>query len=161
MSGLTWVQPRDLNAILRELELRGSTSTEAFANRMGGIGMTARRDITDLERRGLLVRAHGGALHLPLHKSRHQDDARSRFASVASITESAAMPKLPPDLASELVDRFAGGGGALPREMGIAMVELSAEYSVARMREHAELTLPASSTLAWASEVSNVSAGRS
>jgi uncharacterized domain 1 len=41
--------------------------------------------------------------------------------------------KLPADLHPDLVARFSEGGGALTRKMGIEIVELSAEYSVARM----------------------------
>jgi 1,4-dihydroxy-2-naphthoyl-CoA hydrolase len=41
--------------------------------------------------------------------------------------------KLPADLHPDLVARFANGGGELTRKMGIEVLELSAEYSVARM----------------------------
>lgn len=41
--------------------------------------------------------------------------------------------KLPADLHPDLLARFADGGGALTNRMGIEYVELSAEYSVARM----------------------------
>ncbi len=43
------------------------------------------------------------------------------------------MTKLPPDLAPELVERLATGGGELTRKMGVEFIELSAEYSVATM----------------------------
>ena len=43
------------------------------------------------------------------------------------------MTKLPPDTPQELLDRLAGGGGELPRLMGIDFLELSPEYSVATM----------------------------
>lgn len=41
--------------------------------------------------------------------------------------------KLPADLHPDLLKRFETGGGELPRKMGIEFVELSAEYSLARM----------------------------
>lgn len=41
--------------------------------------------------------------------------------------------KLPADLQPDLVARLADGAGALTRRMGIEILELSAEYSVARM----------------------------
>lgn len=41
--------------------------------------------------------------------------------------------KLPADLHPDLVARFANGGGELTRRMGIEVLELSADYSVARM----------------------------
>lgn len=44
------------------------------------------------------------------------------------------MTKLPPGLDPELVERLNGTqGGELPRKMGMEFIELSAEYSVARM----------------------------
>jgi uncharacterized protein (TIGR00369 family) len=43
------------------------------------------------------------------------------------------MTKLPPNTPQELLDRLAGGGGELPRLMGIEFLELSPEYSVATM----------------------------
>lgn len=44
------------------------------------------------------------------------------------------MTKLPEGLAPELIERLhTTGGGELPRRMGIEFIELSAEYSVARM----------------------------
>lgn len=44
------------------------------------------------------------------------------------------MTKLPPDLDPSLVERLTGdGGGELVRRMGIDVLELSAEYSVATM----------------------------
>lgn len=41
--------------------------------------------------------------------------------------------KLPPDLHPDLVARFGDAGGELSRKLGIEYLELSAEYSVARM----------------------------
>lgn len=43
------------------------------------------------------------------------------------------MPKYPDNIAPELVERFSTGGGALAAKMGIEMIELGAEHSVARM----------------------------
>ena len=44
------------------------------------------------------------------------------------------MTKLPPDLDPRLAERLVGGGGGeLTRRMGIDLIELSAEYSVATM----------------------------
>lgn len=43
------------------------------------------------------------------------------------------MTKLPPGTPQELIDRLGGGGGDLPRKMEIDFLELSPEYSVARM----------------------------
>jgi DNA-binding LacI/PurR family transcriptional regulator len=48
-------------AILRELELRGSLEVTPFAQKLGISTMTIRRDLAELESRGLLLRVHGGA----------------------------------------------------------------------------------------------------
>ncbi|MEL7977310.1 substrate-binding domain-containing protein [Isoptericola sp. F-RaC21] len=50
------------DAILRELELRGSVKIAALSERMRVSAMTLRRDLATLEGRGLLVRVHGGAV---------------------------------------------------------------------------------------------------
>lgn len=50
------------DAILRELELRGSLEVTKLSERFGVSSMTIRRDLAELERRGLLVRVHGGAI---------------------------------------------------------------------------------------------------
>ncbi|MBD8583551.1 DeoR/GlpR family transcriptional regulator [Frigoribacterium sp. CFBP 13729] len=60
------------DTILRELELRGSLSTVAFATRLGVTGMTLRRDLVELERRGLLVRVHGGAISLAVAREQEE-----------------------------------------------------------------------------------------
>lgn len=50
------------DAILRELELRGTLNVAQFAKRFDVAPMTVRRDLAELERRELLVRVHGGAI---------------------------------------------------------------------------------------------------
>ncbi|QHC58656.1 substrate-binding domain-containing protein [Rathayibacter sp. VKM Ac-2760] len=50
------------DAVLRELELRGSVSSAALALRFRTSQMTVRRDLGALEADGLLVRVHGGAV---------------------------------------------------------------------------------------------------
>lgn len=52
------------DAILRELELRGSLSSTPFSARLGVTPMTLWRDLVALEERELLVRVHGGAVSL-------------------------------------------------------------------------------------------------
>ncbi len=71
------------DAILRELELRGSLSNAAFASRLGVSAMTLRRDLLELERRGLIVRVHGGAMSRSVaqqqaHESAERGGAASR-----------------------------------------------------------------------------------
>lgn len=60
------------DAILRELELRGSLSNATFATRLSVTGMTLRRDLVELEQRGLLVRVHGGAISLAVAREQEQ-----------------------------------------------------------------------------------------
>ncbi|HWH26100.1 MAG TPA: hotdog fold thioesterase [Pseudolysinimonas sp.] len=43
------------------------------------------------------------------------------------------MTLFPPNTPEELIERLGHGGGGLPQRMGIEFLELSAEYSVARM----------------------------
>ncbi|MGN7861734.1 substrate-binding domain-containing protein [Microbacterium sp. 22303] len=63
------------DAILRELELRGSLVNTGFARRLGVTSMTLRRDVEDLHRRGLLVRVHGGAVSLAVAQQQSADVA--------------------------------------------------------------------------------------
>jgi len=60
------------DAILRELELRGSLSNTSFAERLGVSQMTLRRDLLELEQRGLIVRVHGGAMSPPVAQAQQQ-----------------------------------------------------------------------------------------
>ena len=59
-SGLLPTSRRDY--LLRELQLRGSVRASRMAERLGVAEVTVRRDIIELERRGLAVRIHGGAI---------------------------------------------------------------------------------------------------
>jgi len=76
------------DAILRELELRGSLSSVPFAARLGVTPMTLWRDLVALEERDLLVRVHGGAVSLEVarQQSRGARDGReTRPRPVATI----------------------------------------------------------------------------
>lgn len=75
------------DAILRELELRGSLANAPFAARLGVSMMTLRRDLLDLEDRGLLRRVHGGAVSPAVDAQQRAaaGDDRSRSAPVATI----------------------------------------------------------------------------
>ena len=50
------------NRILRQLRMAGKVSVEDLAERIGVSTSTVRRDLQDLEYRGLLRRTHGGAI---------------------------------------------------------------------------------------------------
>jgi DNA-binding LacI/PurR family transcriptional regulator len=79
------------DAILRELELRGSLSSAPFAARLGVTPMTLWRDLVALEERELLARVHGGAVSLEVAQqqsrgARGSGDARTRpVATVGMI----------------------------------------------------------------------------
>ncbi len=76
------------DAILRELELRGSLSSTPYAARLGITPMTLWRDLVALEERELLVRVHGGAVSLEVaqQQSRGARDAvGARPRPVATI----------------------------------------------------------------------------
>ena len=67
------------DAILRELELRGSLSVATLSARLDVSAMTMRRDLAELESRGLLVRVHGGAVSNAV--ARQQEQATDRAGS--------------------------------------------------------------------------------
>lgn len=76
------------DAILRELELRGSLTSSTVAARLGVTPMTLWRDLVALEQRGLLVRVHGGAVSVAVAQQQSRDDGtgtRSRPRPVATI----------------------------------------------------------------------------
>ncbi|QAY62090.1 DeoR family transcriptional regulator [Xylanimonas allomyrinae] len=75
------------DAILRELELHGSMSVTRFAERHSVSPMTVRRDLYRLEKEGLLVRVHGGAISLAVASERARTPERPEAArrSVATI----------------------------------------------------------------------------
>jgi DNA-binding LacI/PurR family transcriptional regulator len=64
--------------ILRELELRGALTVNAFAAKTGLSTMTIRRDLTQLAGQGLLRRVHGGAVRNPADHPREAEHRRSR-----------------------------------------------------------------------------------
>ncbi len=76
------------DAILRELELRGSLTSAVLAARLGVTPMTLWRDLVALEQRGLLARVHGGAISLAVAQQQSREDgsgARARPRPVATI----------------------------------------------------------------------------
>lgn len=86
--------PDRQHGILRELELRGSLAVTPFAEKLGVSTMTLRRDLAELERQGLLVRVHGGALSRAVAAQReHRADggstSRRPVATIGMITPSA------------------------------------------------------------------------
>lgn len=79
------------DAILRELELRGSISITAYSDRTGVSQVTLRRDLTHLESLGLLVRVHGGAVSRAVHVQQTAGRAGARpLATVGMIVPSSA-----------------------------------------------------------------------
>lgn len=75
------------DAILRELEMRGSLSSAALAARLGVTTMTLWRDLVTLEERGLLVKVHGGAISpaVAQQQSRDAEQGAIRPRPVATI----------------------------------------------------------------------------
>ncbi|WP_158563898.1 LacI family DNA-binding transcriptional regulator [Jiangella anatolica] len=55
------IKPQREDALLKELQLRGSLVVTDLAERLGVSVVTLRRDLAGLERRGLVRRVHGGA----------------------------------------------------------------------------------------------------
>ncbi|MFC4140077.1 MULTISPECIES: LacI family DNA-binding transcriptional regulator [unclassified Microbacterium] len=75
------------DAILRELELRGSLLTSSFAARLGVTTMTLWRDLVALEERGLVARVHGGAISPAVAQQQSADlgGGRTMTRPVATI----------------------------------------------------------------------------
>jgi DNA-binding LacI/PurR family transcriptional regulator len=84
------------DAILRELEVRGSLRVVSLAERLRVSTMTLRRDLVELESRGLLVRVHGGAVSnaVAREQAREADGAatpaRRPIATIGMIAPSAS-----------------------------------------------------------------------
>lgn len=82
------------DAVLRELELRGSVQISRLAAQLRVAPMTLRRDLAQLEERGLLVRVHGGAISLAVASQQdasHDSTPRRRpMATIGMITPSAS-----------------------------------------------------------------------
>lgn len=76
------------DAILRELELRGSLQSSSLSARLGVSTMTLWRDLFTLEERGLLTRVHGGAVSLAVaqqQSAKARDGGRRLSRPVATI----------------------------------------------------------------------------
>lgn len=111
------------DAILRELELRGSLSNATFAARIGVSMMTLRRDLIDLEARGLLHRVHGGAVSPAVDaQQRRTPGERTRTAPVATIG------MIVPTAAYYFPDVIRGAGDAA-RELNCRLVVGTTNYS--------------------------------
>jgi DNA-binding LacI/PurR family transcriptional regulator len=68
------------DAILRELELRGSLTSAVLAARLGVTPMTLWRDLVALEQRDLLVRVHGGAVSVAVARQQSRSEAGGGLA---------------------------------------------------------------------------------
>ncbi|ANJ25763.1 substrate-binding domain-containing protein [Agromyces aureus] len=83
------------DAILRELELRGSLAITQLSKRLDVSAMTLRRDLAELESRGLLVRVHGGAVSTAVAKQQERGSgsggamARRPVATIGMIAPTA------------------------------------------------------------------------
>lgn len=66
------------DAILRELELRGSLLTSSLSARLGVTTMTLWRDLVALEEHGLLARVHGGAVSLAVAQQQSPETPSGR-----------------------------------------------------------------------------------
>ncbi|MDQ0646481.1 DNA-binding LacI/PurR family transcriptional regulator [Microbacterium natoriense] len=82
------------DAILRELELRGSLQSSSLSARLGVASMTLWRDLVTLEERGLLVRVHGGAVSLAVA----QQQARTEGGGVARVRPIATIGMIVPTI---------------------------------------------------------------
>jgi DeoR family fructose operon transcriptional repressor len=83
-------------AILAEISREGRASVAALAERFAVVGETIRRDLAELERRGVIRRVHGGAI--PAGKVAFEmpiEDRASRMTSEKERIAAAALTELP------------------------------------------------------------------
>ena len=83
-------------AILAEISREGRASVAALAERFAVVGETIRRDLAELERRGVIRRVHGGAI--PAEKVTFEpsiEDRASRMTAEKERIAAAALTELP------------------------------------------------------------------
>jgi DeoR family transcriptional regulator, fructose operon transcriptional repressor len=83
-------------AILAEISREGRASVTALAERFAVVGETIRRDLAELERRGVIRRVHGGAI--PAEKVTFEppiEDRASRMTAEKEHIAAAALTELP------------------------------------------------------------------
>jgi DeoR family transcriptional regulator, fructose operon transcriptional repressor len=83
-------------AILAEISREGRASVAALAERFAVVGETIRRDLAELERRGVIRRVHGGAI--PTEKVTFEPPIEARASRMTSEKEriaAAALTELP------------------------------------------------------------------
>ena len=83
-------------AILAEISRKGRASVAALAERFAVVGETIRRDLAELERRGVIRRVHGGAI--PAEKVTFEppiEDRASRMTAEKERIAMAALSELP------------------------------------------------------------------
>ena len=125
------------DAILRELELRGTLTNAALAARLGVSMMTLRRDLSDLERRGLLRRVHGGATSLAMAAQQRTGaavDGRTPARPLATIG------MLVPTTVYYFPEIIRGASQAAS-ELGCRLVVGATNYSVSEELRQAERML--------------------
>jgi DeoR family fructose operon transcriptional repressor len=83
-------------AILAEISREGRASVAALAERFAVVGETIRRDLAELERRGVIRRVHGGAIPAEKVTSEPPIEARaSRMTAEKERIAAAALAELP------------------------------------------------------------------
>lgn len=112
------------DAILRELELRGSLSNAAFANKLGVSAMTLRRDLLQLEQRGLIVRVHGGAMSPSVAQQQTREAARNGVVSRPVATIGMIVPT-----ANYYFPEVIRGASQAARELNCRLVVGATNYS--------------------------------
>jgi len=112
------------DAVLRELELRGSLSNAPFSARLGISPMTLRRDLIELEERGLLVRVHGGAMSPSVARQQQSARGHGRVAERPVATIGMIVPT-----ASYYFPEVIRGASEAARELNCRLVVGATNYS--------------------------------
>jgi len=113
------------DAILRELELRGSLLTSSLSARLGVTTMTLWRDLVALEDRGLLVRVHGGAVSLAVAQ---QQSRAQRSAGAPGLRPVATVGMIVPTTQYYFPEVIRGASQAA-RELNCRLVVGATNYS--------------------------------
>jgi DeoR family transcriptional regulator, fructose operon transcriptional repressor len=130
-------------AILAEISREGRASVAALAERFAVVGETIRRDLAELERRGVIRRVHGGAI--PAEKVAFEmpiEDRASRMTSEKERIAAAALTELPAEgsIFIEAGSTPSYLANALPSDRGLTVVT-NGGYIANALARHDNLTV--------------------
>ena len=130
-------------AILAEISRKGRASVAALAERFAVVGETIRRDLAELERRGVIRRVHGGAI--PAEKVTFEPPIEDRASRMTAEKERIAMAALSELPAEGSIFIEAGStpsylANALPSDRALTVVT-NGGYTANALARHDNLTV--------------------